>query len=214
MAPATHIIVAVFIFSIEAIKTGHRITCATIAGLCLRVIGLEACESKEVIAIGINTDVVDGHTGYAERITKEKEFEEQYQQNINATLSTLEQMQQEEGISDDEIDQAMEFLIGIMKDGLLGKFTRDSIQMAIKAIKHDSDVETASHEGEVKGRNSKIEEKLRKGSKSDGTANLAGKNGGGNAGSRQMPDLGAISRYDGAQNIWERGGEKRRSINK
>ena len=136
---------------------------------------------------------------YAERITKEKEFE---------------QMQQEEGISDDEIDQAMEFLIGIMKDGLLGKFTRDSIQMAIKAIKHDSDVETASHEGEVKGRNSKIEEKLRKGSKSDGTANLAGKNGGGNAGSRQMPDLGAISRYDGAQNIWERGGEKRRSINK
>lgn len=151
---------------------------------------------------------------YAERITKEKEFEEQYQQNINATLSTLEQMQQEEGISDDEIDQAMEFLIGIMKDGLLGKFTRDSIQMAIKAIKHDSDVETASYEGEVKGRNSKIEEKLRKGSKSDGTANLAGKNGGGNAGSRQMPDLGAISRYDGAQNIWERGGEKRRSINK
>ena len=136
---------------------------------------------------------------YAERITKEKEFEE---------------LQQEEGISDDEIDQAMEFLIGIMKDGLLGKFTRDSIQMAIKAIKHDSDVETASHEGEVKGRNSKIEEKLRKGSKSDGTANLAGKNGGGNAGSRQMPDLGAISRYDGAQNIWERGGEKRRSINK
>ena len=56
-------------------------------------------------------------------------------------------MQQEEGISDDEIDQAMEFLIGIMKDGLLGKFTRESIQMAIKAIKHDSDVETASHEG-------------------------------------------------------------------
>ena len=66
----------------------------------------------------------------------------------------------------------------------------------------------------MKGRNSKIEEKLRKGSKSDGTANLAGKNGGGNADSRQMPDLGAISRYDGAQNIWERGGEKRRSINK
>lgn len=42
-----------------------------------------------------------------------------------------------------KIDQAMEFLIGIMKDGLLGKFTRDSIQMAIKAIKHDSDVENS-----------------------------------------------------------------------
>ena len=34
--------------------------------------------------------------------------------------------------------------------------------MAIKAIRHDSDVEAAGHEGEVKGRNSKIEEKLRR----------------------------------------------------
>lgn len=149
---------------------------------------------------------------YAERIAKESEFEEQYQQNINTTLSTLEQMQQEDGLSDDEIDQAMEFLIGIMKDGLLGKFTRESIQMAIKAIRHDSDVEAANHEGEVRGRNSKIEEKLRKSGKTDGTANLAGKNGGGNAGTRQMPNLGAIDRYEGSQNIWERGGEKRKSI--
>lgn len=149
---------------------------------------------------------------YAERIAKESEFEEQYQQNINTTLSTLEQMQQEDGLSDDEIDQAMEFLIGIMKDGLLGKFTRESIQMAIKAIRHDSDVEAANHEGEVRGRNSKIEEKLRKSGKTDGTANLAGKNGGGNAGARQMPNLGAIDRYEGSQNIWERGGEKRKSI--
>lgn len=149
---------------------------------------------------------------YAERIAKESEFEEQYQQNINTTLSTLEQMQQEDGLSDGEIDQAMEFLIGIMKDGLLGKFTRESIQMAIKAIRHDSDVEAANHEGEVRGRNSKIEEKLRKSGKTDGTANLAGKNGGGNAGARQMPNLGAIDRYEGSQNIWERGGEKRKSI--
>ncbi len=151
---------------------------------------------------------------YAERIAKENEYEEQYQQNIAETLATLETVQQEDGISDDEIDQAMEFLIGIMRDGLLGKFTRESVQMAIKAIKHDSDVEAAGHEGEVKGRNSRIEERLRKGSKGDGTADLAGKNGGGNAGSRQMPDLGAIGRYDGTQNIWERGGEKRKAINR
>lgn len=165
---------------------------------------LEDPEKQEALAIA--------NKEYAERIAKESEFEEQYQQNISVTLSTLEQMQQEDGLSDDEIDQAMEFLIGIMKDGLLGKFQRESIQMAIKAIKHDSDVEVANREGEVRGRNSKIEEKLRKGGKSDGTANLAGKNGGGSEGARQMPDLGAISRYDGAQNIWERGGEKRKPL--
>lgn len=150
---------------------------------------------------------------YAERIAKEGEFEEQYQQNITETLATLEQMQQEDGLSDDDIDNAMEFLIGIMKDGLLGKFSKESIQMALKAINHDGDVEQADREGEVRGRNSKIEEKLRKGNRNDGTANLAGKHGGGNNNSRQMPDLGAIDRGYGTQNIWERGGEKRRSIN-
>jgi hypothetical protein len=147
---------------------------------------------------------------YAERIAKESEFEEQYQQNITETLSTLEAIQQEDGLSDDDIDNAMELLIGIMKDGLLGKFSRDSILTALKAINHDANVEQADHAGEVRGRNTKIEEKLRKGGKSDGTANLAGKNGGSNAKPRQMPDVGAIGRYDGVQDIWERGGEKRK----
>ena len=56
----------------EVVNTGHRISRATIAGLCLWVIGLETCESKEVIAISINTDTVDGHTRYAERVTNFK----------------------------------------------------------------------------------------------------------------------------------------------
>ena len=148
---------------------------------------------------------------YAERIAQEEQYESEYQKNISETLQTLEQMQQEEGLSDEDIDGAMDFLVGIMRDGLLGKFSRESITMALKAIKHDSDVEQADHEGEVRGRNSKIEEKLRKGSRSDGTASLGGKNGG--AATRQMPDLGAIEQNYGTQDIWERGGEKRRRAN-
>ena len=144
---------------------------------------------------------------YAERIAEEEKYEEEYQKNISETYATLEKMQQEKGLSDEDIDGAMDFLVGIMRDGLLGKFTSESITMALKAIKHDSDVELADREGEVRGRNTKIEEKLRKGSKNDGTANLGSKNGGTKA--RDMPDLGAIGRYDGAKSIWERGGEKR-----
>lgn len=147
---------------------------------------------------------------YAERIAKEQEYEQQYQQNMDETYKTIEQVQQEDGLSDDDIDEAMVFLIGIMKDGIVGKFTGESIRMAVKAIRHDGDVAQADQEGEVRGRNAKIEERLRRGSRTDGTANLAGKNGGGNGGSRPMPDLGAIERSYGTQNIWERGGEKRR----
>lgn len=148
---------------------------------------------------------------FAERIAQEKEYEGEYQKNLNETLTTLETMQQDEGLSDEDIDSAMDFLVGIVRDGIMGKFTRESVAMALKAIRHDSDVEQADREGEVRGRNTKIEEKLRKGSKNDGTANLGSKNCGGKGGSREMPDLGVIDQNYGTQNIWERGGEKRRT---
>lgn len=164
---------------------------------------LEDPEKTEALA--------EANKEYAERIAKESEFEEQYQQNITETLSTIEQVQKEDNLSDDDIDNAMEFLINIMRDGLLGKFSPDSIRMALKAINHDLDVEEANHEGEIKGRNAKIEEKLRKGRKNDGTANLQGKNSGGST-EQQMPDLGAIGQNYGSKNIWERGGEKRRPM--
>lgn len=148
---------------------------------------------------------------FAERIAQEKEYEGEYQKNLNETLTTLETMQQDEGLSDEDIDSAMDFLVGIVRDGIMGKFKRESVAMALKAIRHDSDVEQADREGEVRGRNTKIEEKLRKGSKNDGTANIGSKNGGGKGGSREMPDLGVIDQNYGTQNIWERGGEKRRT---
>lgn len=145
---------------------------------------------------------------YAERIAKENEYEEMYQKNMDETYSNIELVQQEDNLSDDDIDDAMKLLIGIMKDATIGLFSADSIRMAVKAIKHDDDVALADQEGEIRGRNSKIEEKLRKSGRSDGTAQLSGKNGGTN--SRKMPDLGVIERSYGTQNIWERGGEKRR----
>lgn len=154
-------------------------------------------------------EVAKASQEFAERIAKEKDFDEQYQKNINETLSTLESIQKEDGRSDEEIDRAMEFLVGIMKDGILGKFSRESINMAFQAINHDTDVQNAAYEGEVRGRNTRIEERLRRKDRNDGTANLSGKNGGGGK-QRDAPEMGVLNRYDGVQSIWERGGEKRR----
>lgn len=154
-------------------------------------------------------EVAAASKAFAERVAQEKDYEEQYNKNIAETRSMVEQLQKEEGLSDDDIDAAMEFLIGIMRDGLLGKFSPDSVHMALKAIHHDDDVEVAAREGEVKGRNAKIDEKLRRGKRSDGTATLDGKNGTGGT-PRTAPELGALGQL-GSSNIWERGGEKRRS---
>jgi hypothetical protein len=152
-------------------------------------------------------DLAEATKEYAERVQKEKEYEDTYQRNIEQSRSDVEALQQEEGLSDEDIDKAMGFLATIMSDGIVGKFTKDTVKMAVNAVKYDDDVALAGEEGEVRGRNSKIETKLRTPKRNDGTADLAGKNSLGAM--RQAPEYGALD-SGGSANIWERGGEKRR----
>jgi hypothetical protein len=113
---------------------------------------------------------------YLERVTKNKELEETYKTNLAQSCTELERLQSEEGMSDEDIDAAIEFLLGIINDGVVGKFSAESVKMALKALRHDDDVALAGNEGEVRGRNTKIEEKLRKPAQGDGTARLDGRN--------------------------------------
>ncbi len=130
---------------------------------------------------------------FAERVAKEKEYDEEYTKNIDASREMIEQLQQEEGLSDEDIDRAMEYLVGIMKNGILGKFSKESVLMALNALDHDSDVAAAEEEGRVAGRNTKIQEKLRQRDKGDGTANLAGKNGTGSKRQSNRPSIFALA---------------------
>ncbi|MFC2812204.1 MAG: hypothetical protein ACFN4S_00075 [Prevotella conceptionensis] len=114
---------------------------------------------------------------FVERVAKEKELEEEYNSNITETLAYLDKLQEEDGLSDEEIAEIVQFLANIVKDGIVGKFTPESIEMARKALHHDENVAVASEEGEVRGRNAKIEEKLRKKGAGDGLPHLDGKNG-------------------------------------
>jgi len=156
-------------------------------------------------------EIAAANKEFVERVAKEKELEETYQKNLQESLSTLEKMQQERGMSDEQIDAAMEFLLNIIKDGIIGKFTPESINMALKAINHDADVTAANHEGVVQGKNTKVEEKLRKPKSGDGTAALSGTNGTAKP-RRTRASLGALDNFDdGTKTIWERGNEKRRS---
>lgn len=128
-------------------------------------------------------EIAKANKEFVEKVAKEKELEGQYQQNLNASLQAVEQYQQAHGLTDDQVDQAMTWLVGIVSDGVMGKFSEEAIDLAMKGISHDSDVAVANREGEVRGRNSKIEERLRRGSAGDGTPSLAGRNG--EAGGRQ-----------------------------
>lgn len=144
---------------------------------------------------------------YVERVAKEKDLEEQYKQNIDGSLQELETFQNENGLSDEQVDEVMAFLQGIFQDAIIGKFSRESMEMALKAINHDTDVADAEENAEVRGRNAKIDEKLRKRNAGDGTAALNGTNGRG--GQSRKPSMGALDRFGEGDDIYARGGEKR-----
>ena len=107
---------------------------------------------------------------------KSKELEEQYQANIAESLKHIDELQAKNGLTDEQVDAAMALVLQIANDAVVGKFTPETIEMAMKAINHDADVTEASYEGEVRGRNTKIDETLRKRQSGDGVANLGGKN--------------------------------------
>lgn len=134
--------------------------------------------------------IAEANKEYLERVAKSKQLDEEYDKNMDATLETLRQFQSERGMSDEEIDRVVDFLLGIVRDGVMGKFSAETLDMACKALNHDNDVAVAAEEGEVAGKNARITEKLRKRDKGDGTAPLGGKNGQG--GMQQPPKAKSI----------------------
>lgn len=156
--------------------------------------------------------IAEANREYMEQASKEKEYAEQWKTNIAQSLDDLNQLQKDEGVSDEQVDSALEWLFTTAKDIMLGKISIEAIKLAVKAQNYDNDVEQAGAEGEVRGKNTKITEQLRKQSQGDGMANLGGKNGAGQQ-RKPVPDLGAIDRYsDGNMSIFERGGEKRTPV--
>lgn len=133
--------------------------------------------------------IAEANKEYVERVANSKKLDEEYEKNMDITLETLRQFQSERGMTDEQIDQVVEFLLGVVRDGVMGKFSNETLGMACKALNYDADVAAAGEEGEVAGRNAKITEKLRKSKQGDGTAPLGGKNGQGASAPRKSESM-------------------------
>ncbi|MDE6410058.1 MAG: hypothetical protein K2K81_07440 [Muribaculaceae bacterium] len=122
--------------------------------------------------------VKEANQEYLDRVAKSRELDEEYERNMDVTLSkTLPEYQVEHNLSDEEIDAICAAWIQIIRDGIMGKLTSETITLIANAINHDADVANAQEEGEVAGRNAKIVEKMRNSKKGDGIQNLNGRNG-------------------------------------
>lgn len=126
---------------------------------------------------GMQEKIAEANKEFVERTAKSKKLDEEYEKNMDATLETLRTFQTQRGLSDEQVDKVVDFLLTIVRDGVMGKFSPETLDMACKAVNYDADVAAAGEEGEVAGRNAKITENLRKSAKGDGTGPLGGKNG-------------------------------------
>ena len=113
---------------------------------------------------------------YVERVAEEARLAEEYDKNLAESLANLQQFQQERGLSDEQIDAAYDLVTKIGIDAINGKVSVESVDMALKALHHDMDVESAREEGEVAGRNQKIVEQRRRAKGGDGVRTLGGAN--------------------------------------
>lgn len=113
---------------------------------------------------------------YVERMAKQKGLVEEWNRNMKATLSMLEEKQSELGLTDEQVDAAADWIKEVTNDAVIGIIKPETIDMALKAINHDADMAAAGEEGEIRGRNAKAEAQLRKPKRGDGTPTLAGAN--------------------------------------
>lgn len=122
-------------------------------------------------------EMAEANKAYIERMNRNKALEEEYKENLNQSLQMMQEAQEQNGWSDEQVDAAWQQLFKIVDDAVMGKFDPETLKLLMNGSNYDKAVATAQQEGEIKGRNAKIEEKLRKQQQSDGTAHLNGKNG-------------------------------------
>ncbi len=142
----------------------------------VRRLGIEV---KDVLDDPAMQDKIEeANKEYLERVAKSRQLDEEYDKNMEVTLNkTLPEYQQQHNLSDEEIDAIGAAWIQIIREGIMGTLSPETIALIANGLNHDTDVANAQEEGEVAGRNAKITENLRKSKKGDGLQTLNGRNG-------------------------------------
>ena len=112
----------------------------------------EALENPE-----IKDRIVESHNKYMEHVARNKKLEEESKANLSGSLDALNEAKAELGCSDDDADKAFAKFQQILDDAIVDKVDKDTWVMFLKGVNHDEDVASAAYEGEVRGRNAKID---------------------------------------------------------
>lgn len=157
-------------------------------------------------------EIAEANKKYREKILKSKELETEAEANLQASLDALDAAQSESGVSDEVITKVTELYAQIVRDAIVDKVDKATWDMLIKAVNYDADVADAEHMGEVRGKNTRIDEFKRKVTQSDAMPPALGGQPVAQAPQRDPMDEGFLARAK-QPSIYERGGMKRKKTN-
>lgn len=95
--------------------------------------------------------------------------------NIADSLQLLRGFAAGRGLSTENLDSVLLSLFRLTRDTARGIVTIENIEKLLKALTYDSDMANARYEGEIAGRNARIEIEMRKTFDSDGVPRMSGK---------------------------------------
>ena len=106
---------------------------------------------------------LESYDKWLKKVADNKKLDDEREANFTESIKALQKFQEEKGLSDEETVALFGKLNGIGSDLVMGIYSPESFLMAYNAMNYEGDVEKARTEGEVAGKNARVEEKLRKG---------------------------------------------------
>ena len=92
----------------------------------------------------------------------------EYEKNVEESLKALQTIQAETGWSNEQCYDLASKVYDIIGDGQQGIIKPETFRLVMNGSNYDTDLSDAKAEGEVKGRNTKISEQLKKDTKPNG----------------------------------------------
>lgn len=104
-------------------------------------------------------DIAEANAKFVERLNKEKDLESVYEKNLENSLAVAEELKNEGGYSDEQIDIAFKSIIDDAGKAIMGEINKEMLENKLKGLNHDNDVQEAAMEASIKAKNEKIEAK-------------------------------------------------------
>lgn len=144
-------------------------------------------------------ELAKANESYVQRLGKEKELQESYEANIAKSIEEADALEQSGAYTPEQIDDAFKAILDDAAKAIQGEISAEMLEMRLKGVSYDEDIQGATEEATVKAKNEKIEAK-----KKDLKAELPMIDGGASKPTKKQsnPTLDSLDRMTGSRDMW------------